>query len=298
MEVVGCDDLDVELVGEVHELLVEGAVVEAVPEVKPVVLDLHVEVVAEDVLEGLRPLARLVELAVEDALLDDALDAGALADESLVVLLQHVQRGAGLVVHHLVAGGLGHALDEVDVARLVLREQDQVVAALRRAALDAVVGDEVGLAAEDRLDLEARAVGAHGLEVVCALLPHPAVALPLRMDGVEVGRALGVGLGLLELPPLLEALDVVAPLLHVLLVVVVLAALEVELGNAEHVAVVGQRDGRHLELDGALHHVGDARGGVEDREARVVVKVDECHESSFVWRGEGTGPARHGRHRT
>jgi hypothetical protein len=158
VEVVGADDLDAHLVRHLDQVLVELAVIPAVAEGQAVVLDLHVEVVAKDALEGLGPSARILELAVQDALLDDALHAGALADEALVVLLEHVERGTRLVVHHLVAGGLRHALDEVVVARLVLGEQDEVVAALLRAALDAVIGDEVGLAAKDRLDLEARTV--------------------------------------------------------------------------------------------------------------------------------------------
>ena len=87
----------------------------------------------------------------------------------------------------------------------------------------------------------------------------------------------GVRLRLLEVPALLEALHVVAPLAHVLLGVVVLAALHVKVRDAKHVAVVGERERRHLKVDGALDHVRDARGGVEDREVRVVVKVDERH---------------------
>jgi len=100
------------------------------------------------------------------------------------------------------------------------------------------------------------------------------------VDAVEVRGVSGVRLGLLEAPFLLEALHVMAPLLHVLLAVVVLVALEVEAGDAEHVPVVGEGDGRHVEVVGASHHVGDARGTVEDREVGVVVEMDEGHESS------------------
>ena len=166
MDVVGADDLDAQLVGDLDEVLVQLAVVPAVRELEPVVLDLHVEVVAKDVLEGARPLAGSLDVALDDTLLDDALDAGALADQPLVVALEHVQGGAGLVVHHLVPGGLRHALYEVDVASLVLGEEDEVIAPLLGATLDAVIGDEVGLAAEDGLDLEAGAVGPDGGEVV------------------------------------------------------------------------------------------------------------------------------------
>ncbi len=227
VEVVGGNDLHAHLVGHLDQVLVELAVVPSIAEGEAVILDLYVEVVAKDVLEGLRPPAGAVEVAVEDALGNDALDAGALADDALVVLLEHVERGAGTVVHHLVAGGLGHALDQVVVARLVLGEKDQVVAALLGAALDAVVGDEVGLAAKDGLHLEARPVCLDRREVVAGGLPHGDVARPLVVDAVEVACVVRVRRGLLEVPALLEALDVMAPLLHVCLAVVVLAALEV-----------------------------------------------------------------------
>jgi len=166
VEVVGRDDLDVELVGHLHEVLVELAIVPAVAELEPVVLDLHVEVITEEALEPARPFVRGPELPVEHVLLDDALDAGALADDALVILLEHAEGGAGTVVHHLVAGGMGHALDEVDIPLLALGKEDQVVAALLSAPLDAVVGDEVGLAAKDGLDLEPGTVGLDRREVV------------------------------------------------------------------------------------------------------------------------------------
>ena len=150
------------------------------------VLDLDVEVVAKDVFEGLRPPAGATEVAIEDALGNDALDAGALADDALVILLEHVERGARAVVHHLVAGGLGHALYEVVVARLVLGEKDEVVAALLGATLDAVIGDEVGLAAKDGLYLEARPVCLDRRKVVAGGLPHRDVARPLVVDAIEV----------------------------------------------------------------------------------------------------------------
>ena len=151
-----------------------------------------------------------------------------------------------------------------------------MVAVLLGALLDAVVRYEVRLAAKDRLDEQARAVGAHGVEVV-GLVPDLDVRGPLGVDAVVRLGVRGVRLGLLELPPLLEALHVVAPLPHVLLGVVVLAALEVEVRDAEHVAVVRERERGHLEVDGALDHVRDARRSVKDREVGVVVQVNECH---------------------
>ena len=106
------------------------------------------------------------------------------------------------------------------------------------------------------------------------------------MDAVVRRGVRGVRLRLLKIPALLEALHVMAPLAHVLLGVVVLAALHVEVRDAEHVAVVGERQGGHAQVNGALDHVRDARGGIEDREVRVVVQVDECHGAGSRESGE------------
>ena len=48
-----------------------------------------------------------------------------------------------------------------------------------------------------------------------------------------------------------------------------------ELNRPGHRAVVGERDGRHFELRGPLHEVGNAAGSVQDRVLRVDVEVDE-----------------------
>ena len=49
----------------------------------------------------------------------------------------------------------------------------------------------------------------------------------------------------------------------------------VEVDRARERAVVGERDGRHLELGGALREVRDPARAVEDRVLRVDVEVDE-----------------------
>ena len=271
VEVVGGNNLHAHLVRHLDQVLVELAVIPSIAEGEAVILDLDVEVVTKDVTEGLCPPACSVKVTVQDALGNDALNAGTLADEALVVLLEHVERGARPVVHHLVAGGLGHALHQVVVARLVLGKKDEVVAALLCASFDAVIGDEVGLAAKDGLHLEARAVCLDRSKVVARGLPHGHVACPLVVDAIEIARVVCVWLGLLEVPALLEALDVVAPLLHVGLAVVVLAAFQVEVGDAKHVAVVRKGNGRHPLVNGALDHAGNGRGAIEDREVRVIV---------------------------
>ena len=49
----------------------------------------------------------------------------------------------------------------------------------------------------------------------------------------------------------------------------------VEVDRAGERAVIGERDGRHLELGGALREVRDPAGPVEDRVLGVDVEVDE-----------------------
>ncbi len=44
-----------------------------------------------------------------------------------------------------------------------------------------------------------------------------------------------------------------------------------------HVAVVGNGHGGHAQLDGARHHVLDARRAVQHGIDSVVVQVNECH---------------------
>ena len=141
-----------------------------------------------------------------------------------MVLPEHVERHARLVVIHLVTGGLGHASEEVRVAAPALGKQDQVEAALLGAPLDTLILDEVALAAKDGLHLEGWPVLPDGSEIV-RRLPDPAIALPLSVGAIAGLCILRVRCGLLKLPALLEALQVMLPLLHGAGGLVVLAAL-------------------------------------------------------------------------
>ena len=275
--------------GEVHQLLVELAVGHAVLEGEAVVLDLDVEVTGgKELLERAGPLERLVGLAVQDVARDDARHARRGADDALRVLAEHVERGAGLVVeaaHRRVA----HHLHEVDVARLVLGEQDHVVELGLLVARERVVRREVGLAAKDGLDERG---GLHRVDVAAGVVAGD-VSLPLG-----VGLGLGVGVGLVDLAALGIVVLVVEPLLPVCLGVIVLGRGKVKVGHAVHVAVVGDGHGGHLLVHGALHHVGDAGGAVEHGVVRVVVQVCEGHASPLssieiedtATRARGRGP--------
>ena len=79
----------------------------------------------------------------------------------------------------------------------------------------------------------------------------------------------------------------------------VLGRLAVELDRARQRAVVGEPDGGHLELGGALRQGRDPAGAVEDRVLAVDVEMDELggHGKAIVGRssagtlaGPGTQP--------
>ena len=120
MEVVGGDDFDAHLLGDVDERAVHLLVGQAVVGGDAVFLDLDVEVAGlEGITEGLGPLDGAFHVAAVDVFGDDARDTGARADHALGVTAQVVERHARLVVKAL-HGGLGNRLHQVDVALLVL----------------------------------------------------------------------------------------------------------------------------------------------------------------------------------
>ena len=88
-----------------------------------------------------------------------------------------------------------------------------------------------------------------------------------------------LGVGALELvaAALLEERLVLAPYLVLRRAVVNGVAGEAELGDAVHVAVIGDCHGGHAKIDRALDHVADARRAVEHGVDGMVVQVDECH---------------------
>ena len=86
MEVVGGDDLDAHLLGDVDERAVHLLVSQAVVGGDAVFLDLDVEVTGvEGIAEGLGPLDGALHVTAVDVFGDDARDAGARADHALGV---------------------------------------------------------------------------------------------------------------------------------------------------------------------------------------------------------------------
>lgn len=53
-----------------------------------------------------------------------------------------------------------------------------------------------------------------------------------------------------------------------------------QIGHAIHVAVVGNGDGGHAQLNGTVDHILDTCCAVEHGEDSVVVQMDECHVMS------------------
>ncbi len=118
-----------------------------------VVLELHEEVVApEDVLEAAGRLVRGIVLPREQQLAHQTAETAGGGDDALVVALQEIPVGAGLVVV-AVEVGLARDLDEVVVAGVVLGEHREVVDLVLGAAraVEARAVGEVALHAEHRL---------------------------------------------------------------------------------------------------------------------------------------------------
>jgi hypothetical protein len=123
-------------------------------DVQAVVLDLDVEVVAEDAVEPAGQLRRLVDLVLEDVLAELARGAAGQADQALLVRFEQLLVDARDVVVALQEGDGGH-LDEVLEAGAVAGQQGEVVAGVAAAAglaVGALAGGDVRLVADDRVE--------------------------------------------------------------------------------------------------------------------------------------------------
>ena len=273
MEVVGGDDLDAHLLGDVDERAVHLLVGQAVVGGDAVFLDLDVEVAGlEGVTEGLGPLDGALHVTAVDVLGDDARDAGARADHALGVAAQVVERHARLVVKAL-HGGLGNRLHQVDVALLVLGQKDHVVELGLVVAGKGLVRRKVDLAPKDGFDDQGR------LELVdvALLVPHGHV---LHILGMLARVFLGIGLHQLVAAVLFQEGLVVAPGFVLGRVVVDGVAGQRQVGHAIHVAVVGNGHGGHAQLNGTVDHILDTGCAVEHGKNSVIVQMDECHVMS------------------
>ena len=273
VEVVGSDDLDAYLLGDVDERAVHLLIGQAVVGGDAVFLDLDIKVARfEGITEGLGPLDGALHVTAVDVLGDDARDAGARADHALGVAAQVVERHAGLVVKAL-HGCLGNRLHQVDVALLVLGQKDHVVELGLMVAGKRLVRRKVDLAAKDGLDDQRR------LELVdvALLVPHGHV---LHILGMLARVFLGIGLHQLVAAILFQKGLVVAPGFVLGRVVVDGVAGQRQVGYAIHVAVVGNGHGGHAQLYGTVDHILDTGCAVEHGENGVVVQMDECHVMS------------------
>ena len=273
VEVVGGDNLDAHLFGDVNERAVHLLIGQAVVGGDAVFLDLDIKIAGlEGVTEGLGPLDGALHVTTVDVFGDDAGDAGARADHALGVAAQVVERHARLVVKAL-HGGLGDRLHQVDVALLVLGQKDHVVELGLMVAGERLVRRKVNLAAKDGLDDQRR------LELVdvALLVPHGHV---LHILGMLARVCLGIGLHQLVTAVLFQEGLVVAPSFVLGSVVVDGVAGQRQVGHAVHVTVVGNGHGGHAQLNSAVDHILDTGCAVEHGENSVIVQMDECHVMS------------------
>ncbi len=168
--------------------------------VEALVLDLQVEVLAEDVAEITGDALRLVQAVLEDARLHLAAQAGRQGDEALAVLAEDVLVDAGLVVEPF-GEARRYQLREVREAHGILGQQHQVVARVARSAgihavlqalftggvlglelaVEAGLGSHIDFAAQDGLHRPV-ALGIPGLFAGVVELHH-AEHVPVVGDG-------------------------------------------------------------------------------------------------------------------
>ena len=152
MEVVRGDRLDAEFAGKLVKVPVELVLRHAGVGAHALILQLDIEIPGrKDRAERLGPLHCLSVVAPIDALRNDAGDACRGGDEAVGVVAQHVERHAGLVIE-TARGRLRHHVHEVDVARIVLGEQNHVVQLGLAVTRERGVRREVDLATQDGLD--------------------------------------------------------------------------------------------------------------------------------------------------
>jgi hypothetical protein len=148
--VVGRDQRDPELLVHVEQLAVHGLL-----RGDPVALELEVEPISEDAVEGLELLPRLAHAPVQDRVRDGRREAAGGRDQALVVLPQELEVDARLVVEALQIAP-GDQAHQVPVPLIVHGEQEEVVhpveAARLRIPIEAGPLRHVDLAADDRLD--------------------------------------------------------------------------------------------------------------------------------------------------
>ena len=122
--------------------------------VQALVLDLQVEVApAEAVLQPLRFFLRAFVVVFQQQVLHASGQAGRQGDDAFAVGRQKLAVHAGFIVEARLIG-FGNDLDQVLVAGLVLREQDQVALVLveHGVLVEAGAGGRIDLAADDGLD--------------------------------------------------------------------------------------------------------------------------------------------------
>ena len=147
VDVVGGDQRDVHLVSQVHHLAVDGVEFGDV-----VALQFEVVPVGELRLVPAHGLAGFVDLPVDQQLRDFALRARREHDQPLAVLREHFFVDAGLVVEAFQLGDADE-FEQILVAGLVLRQQDDVIRLFIVIAVVPRILRDVGFHADDGLDL-------------------------------------------------------------------------------------------------------------------------------------------------
>ncbi len=271
MEVVCSNNLYAHLLSNVdkhaRKLLVGNAAISC----DAMILNLNVKVArCKSITESLGPLHRTSHVSTVNAFGNDARDTRAGANKAISMTTQVIEGNARLVIK-AIHSRLRNGLHQVDVALLVLCQQNHVVELGLAIARQRVVRREIHLAAKDGLDYHRR------LKVVDIALFVPASHV-FNVLSMSCRIFLGVGLYQLIAATLLKKRLIVAPSLVLWRVVVYCIARKAQVGHAIHVAVISNGYCRHTKLYRSIHHVFNARSAVKHRKDSVVMQMYKCHK--------------------
>ena len=156
-----------------------------------------------------------------------------------------------------------------------------MIASLFGSALDTVIRNKVCFTTKNGFDQRMRFVCFYRFYIM-RLIPNSGIALPLAVHTVMLVGIQSICRRFFQIPVLLEAFEVRAPLLHIFLSVIVLAAGKVKVRYSKQISMVRKRESRHLKINCSLNHIVHARSGIQNGKIRVVMKMYKCHVFSFV----------------
>ena len=156
-----------------------------------------------------------------------------------------------------------------------------MIASLFGSALDTVIRNKVCFTTKNGFDQRMRFVCFYCFYIM-RLIPNSGIALPLAVHTVMLAGIQSICRRFFQIPVFLEAFKVRAPLLHIFLSVIVLAAGKVKVRYSKQISMIRKCESGHLKINCTLNHIVHAGSGIQNGKIRVVMKMYKCHVFSFV----------------